>query len=122
MNRVFIVILLLMGIFAWMDYKQVTTIREINAIDDMQKWETYWALQQPATVFMWSAVLVAFGIAWYLVSKDKSEAIKEIVKEYIEMENEPELKPEFIAKMKKIEKQKVIRVNNFAKRYGLKNV
>jgi len=32
---------------------------------------------------------------------------------------EPELKPEFIEKMTKIAKQKSIKVNNFAKRYGL---
>jgi len=30
--------------------------------------------------------------------KDKSEAIEFIVKKYIEYENEPELKPEFIKK------------------------
>ena len=52
--------------------------------------------------------------------KDKGEAIRFVVREYIEMENEPELRPEFIAKMKKIEKQKSIRVDDFAKRYGLK--
>ncbi len=51
--------------------------------------------------------------------KDKSEAIKFVVTEYIEFENEPELRPEFIAKMRKIEKQKSIRVDDFAKRYGL---
>ena len=51
--------------------------------------------------------------------KDKSEAIKLVVSEYIEFENEPELRPEFIAKMRKIEKQKSIRVDDFAKRYGL---
>ena len=52
--------------------------------------------------------------------KDKGEAIQTIVKEYVEMENEPELKPEFIGKIKQIEKQKSIRVKDFAKRYGLK--
>ena len=51
--------------------------------------------------------------------KDKGKAIEFVVSEYIEYENEPELKPEFIAKMKKIMKQKSIRVNDFAKRYGL---
>mgnify|MGYP001560670523 CR=1 FL=1 len=51
--------------------------------------------------------------------KDKGEAIKLVIKEYIEFENEPELKPEFIAKIRKIEKQKSIRVDDFAKRYGL---
>ena len=38
--------------------------------------------------------------------KDKSETIEFIVKKYIEYENEPELKPEFIEKMKKIKKDR----------------
>ena len=51
--------------------------------------------------------------------KDKSEAIEFIVKKYIEYENEPELKPEFIEKIKKIKKEKSIRIDDFAKRYRL---
>lgn len=51
--------------------------------------------------------------------KDKGEAIQLVVEKYIEEENEPELRPEFIKKIKQIEKQKSIRVNDFAKRYGL---
>jgi hypothetical protein len=51
--------------------------------------------------------------------KDKSEAIEYIISKYIEYENEPELKPEFIEKIKKIKKEKSIRVDDFAKRYGL---
>ena len=51
--------------------------------------------------------------------KDKSEAIEFIVKKYIEYENEPELKPEFIRKINKIKKEKSIRVDDFVKRYGL---
>ena len=51
--------------------------------------------------------------------KDKSDAIEFIVKKYIEYENEPELKPEFIEKINKIKKEKSIRVDDFAKRYGL---
>ena len=51
--------------------------------------------------------------------KDKSEAIEFIVKKYIEYENEPELKPEFIKKINKIKKEKSIRVDDFAERYGL---
>ncbi len=52
--------------------------------------------------------------------KDKSEAIEMVIREYIEKEEEPELRPEFIEKMKKIQKEKSIRVKDFAKRYGLK--
>ena len=53
--------------------------------------------------------------------KDKGEAIQYVVSEYIEFENEPELRPEFIRKMEEIKKQKSIRVDNFAQRYGLKS-
>jgi len=41
------------------------------------------------------------------------------VQEYAEYENEPELKPEFVQKMAQIQKQKNIKVDDFAKRYGL---
>ncbi|NQV09007.1 DUF2683 family protein [Candidatus Woesearchaeota archaeon] len=51
--------------------------------------------------------------------KDKGKAIEFVVNEFVEYENKPELRPEFIQKMKKISKQKSIRVNDFAKRYGL---
>jgi len=51
--------------------------------------------------------------------KDKSETIEYIVKKFIEYENEPELKPKFIKKINKIKKEKSIRVDDFAKRYGL---
>ncbi|MAG78656.1 antitoxin [archaeon] len=54
--------------------------------------------------------------------KDKGEAITFVVTEYIEEQNEPELRPEFIKKIKKIQKQKSIRIKDFAKHYGLKNV
>ncbi len=52
--------------------------------------------------------------------KDKGEAIKVIVSEYIEFENEPELRPDFIKKIEEIKRQKSIKVNDFAKRYGIK--
>ncbi len=38
--------------------------------------------------------------------KDKSEAIQLVVEKYIEDENEPELRPEFVEKLKNIKKQK----------------
>lgn len=51
---------------------------------------------------------------------DKGQAIELVVNKYIETEDEPELRPEFIEKMKKIQKQRSIRVKDFAGRYGLK--
>jgi len=53
--------------------------------------------------------------------RDKGEAIGYVVGEYIENENDPELRPDFIAKMRKIQKQKSIKVEDFGKRYGLKS-
>ncbi len=50
---------------------------------------------------------------------DKGEAINLVVSKYIEAEDEPELRPEFVEKIKEVEKQKSIRVKDFAKRYGL---
>ena len=51
--------------------------------------------------------------------KDKTEAIQFVVGRYIEQVNEPELRPEFIAKFREIQKQKSIPVDDFAARYGL---
>ncbi len=52
--------------------------------------------------------------------KDKGEAIEFVVNRYVEDEDEPELRPEFIEKFNKIRKGKFIRVEDFAKRYRLK--
>ena len=51
--------------------------------------------------------------------KDKSEAIKIVVTEYIEHEDEPELRPEFIKKMEAVVKQRSIPIEDFAQRYHL---
>ena len=51
--------------------------------------------------------------------KDKGQAVEFVVEKYIEAEEEPELKPEFIKKIREIERQKSIRVDDFSKKYGL---
>ncbi len=53
--------------------------------------------------------------------KDKGEAIETVVSKYIEEQDDPELRPEFIAEMKKIAKQKGKIVKDFAKEFGLKD-
>ena len=55
--------------------------------------------------------------------RDKSEAINLVVSEYEQNSLEPELRPEYIEKAKKIMKDKKIHVgslDNFRKRYGIK--
>jgi len=48
---------------------------------------------------------------------DKARAIEFVVDKYIEEENEPELRPEFIEKIKQIEKQKSIKVKDILSHY-----
>lgn len=50
---------------------------------------------------------------------DKSEAVEFVVNKYIEYENEPELRPQFIDKVNKVRKEKSIKVDDFMDRYGL---
>lgn len=51
--------------------------------------------------------------------KDKSDAIEKVVIEFGEDFLEPQLRPEFIQKMKKRETEKTIKVKNFRKHFGL---
>ena len=50
--------------------------------------------------------------------KDKSAAVEAVIEHYIECEGEPNLKEEFIERIKRAEKGKFVRVDNFAKQYG----
>ena len=73
MDKIFLISLALMVIFAYVDFKQVETIRNIDS--DSSKWDIYWAGQQPATLMMWTIVLIAIGIIWFLIKQDLSEAV-----------------------------------------------
>lgn len=50
--------------------------------------------------------------------RDKSQAVNRLVLEYGDMLLEPPLRPEFVAKMRKRRKEKIIGVPDFSKRYG----
>jgi len=55
--------------------------------------------------------------------KDKSQAIDIMAQQYEQEILEPELKPEYIEKAKKIMKEKPVKIgskNDFKKRYGIK--
>ena len=51
--------------------------------------------------------------------KDKSAAINLVALEYGHEMLEPELRPEFIERIKKAEKGKFVKVSDFAKHYGV---
>ena len=50
---------------------------------------------------------------------DKSKAIEKVVLKYGEEMLEPELRPEFIEKMKERQKEPTVKINNFKKHFGL---
>lgn len=51
--------------------------------------------------------------------KNKSEAINFLIDKYEEEFLEPELKPEFIEKMKKRQKEPTVKIKDFRKHFGL---
>ena len=51
--------------------------------------------------------------------KDKSDAIEKVVLEFGEDFLEPQLRPEFIQKMKERQKERTIKVIDFRKHFGL---
>ena len=51
--------------------------------------------------------------------KDKSKAVETVIEHYVECEGEPNLKQEFVERIKRAEKGRFVRVSNFAKHYGV---
>ncbi len=52
--------------------------------------------------------------------RTKSEAIELVTRAYAEELLEPELRPEYVEKLRTIEKERSIAVRSFAKRYGVR--
>ncbi len=51
--------------------------------------------------------------------RNKSEAISLIIREYERKFLEPELRPEYIEKMKKREKEPTVKIKDFKKHFGI---
>ncbi|MBU90504.1 antitoxin [Candidatus Woesearchaeota archaeon] len=51
--------------------------------------------------------------------KDKSDAIERVVLDYGENMLEPELRPEFIEKMRKRQSEPTVKIKDFRKHFGL---
>ena len=52
--------------------------------------------------------------------RTKSEAIELVIRAYAEELLEPELRPEYVERLKGIEKERSVAIRDFAKRYGLR--
>ncbi len=53
--------------------------------------------------------------------RDKSEAINLVTQAYEEEILEPELRPEFVEKLKNSEKEKKIKIKDFSKHFGIRD-
>ncbi len=51
--------------------------------------------------------------------RTKSEAVERLAEEYERELLEPELRPEYVRRLKRIEKEKSVRVEDFARHFGL---
>lgn len=72
LNKVFLIGLVILIFFAWMDAKQIITF---HRLDSQEAWDLYNTYTGPAIWTMWYFVFLTVGIIWYLFSKDLSEAI-----------------------------------------------
>lgn len=77
MNRVFLVSLGLLFLFAWMDVQKLIMLKTLDSKYSIGQdlWNLWWAVGSPAQVVLFLGVLAAIGGIWYLLFKDKSEAI-----------------------------------------------
>ena len=51
--------------------------------------------------------------------RDKSKAIEKVILEYGTEMLEPELRPEFVERMKKRQREPTVKIDNFKKHFGL---
>ena len=72
MDNVFLVVLGMIAFFAWMDVKQITTFFILNTPEAWNLYDTHTA---PAIWSLWFIAILAIGIVWYIIYKDKSESV-----------------------------------------------
>jgi hypothetical protein len=77
MNKILLISIALLFLFAWMDTQQLVMMKSVD--DQWQRgdilWPMFMSIQQRAVTWLWFGVLAAIGIMWYLLYKDKSEAL-----------------------------------------------
>lgn len=72
MDNVFYVVLALILFFSYMDAKQIIPF---TTIDTPEIWDLYNQYTGPAIWTLWYIVILAIGIIWYIIFKDRSESI-----------------------------------------------
>lgn len=77
MDKVLIVSLVILILFAWWDSKTLIGIKKIDAAwnNPDKLWDIFWSDISPSSFLTWLGILAAIGFIWYLYSKDKSESL-----------------------------------------------
>lgn len=77
MNQVFLVSLLFIAVFAYFDVQNVAGVKQIALASDNPDnvWKVFWDIQSPAFFNMRLLILAGIGLIWYLMKRDKSEAL-----------------------------------------------
>lgn len=82
-NKVFLMIVLLIAFFAYMDSVNLQGMFALDGAyqadhgwsEENNVWSIYWTQIQPAIIGLWYGILFIIATIWYLVTKDKSEAL-----------------------------------------------
>jgi len=72
LDRVLLLSLAFVVLFAWMD---ATQIQFVYAVEQADKWVLYSTFSAPAILVLWYAILAGLAIVYYLFTKDKSESV-----------------------------------------------
>jgi len=80
MDKFLYVNLGLLVLFAWFDSQNLVAIKQIDELwQNCALWSIFANTISPAAFTMWVGVLIAIGIIYYQVTKDKSEAVALVV-------------------------------------------
>jgi len=74
MNHVLLLSLGLLVLFAWADAEYLRGLKQLDAGDGLL-WTVFGDILQPATLITWFAALLAIALAWYVIIRDRSEAL-----------------------------------------------
>ena len=76
LDKILYVTLGLLVLFAWFDSEDIIAIKEIDSMwQNCALWNIFAGTISPALFSMWIGVLAAIAIIWYIMKKDKSEAL-----------------------------------------------
>src|SRR3990167_2108267 len=72
LHKIYLLSVIAIFIFAWMDAKQIKSFQILNTTE---AWALYNQYTGPAIWSLWAIILVLIGVIWYIIHKDKSEAV-----------------------------------------------